>query len=106
MNNEKEKKEEEIAEATRPSVALRKRKERQKNRGKGAIADWESCQAETLKRLIGVVTHLKGTITFGYTRDGGAYYLNYFIGGVSDKIWIRPTEDVDMCLLEEIDTWI
>jgi hypothetical protein len=84
---------------------LARRKERRNNRGESAPADWESANPELLMRLIGCVTALKGTISFGYTRDGGAYYVNYYVGGESEKEYIRPTEDIDRWLQVEIESW-
>lgn len=95
---------------TRPRAAttndiMERRNQRRKNRGKGAaIADWQSVDPNILQSLIAEVTK-HGTITFGYTRDGGAYYLAYWVDGVSDKEYIRPTEDVDGVLHAELESW-
>lgn len=93
------------AKADDSTDALRRRKERREKRGNSATADWESANPELLIRLIGCVTALKGTITFGYTRDGGAYYVNYYVGGESEKEYVRPTEDLDKWLQVEVDSW-
>lgn len=84
---------------------LERLKQRRQNRGKTSITtDYESFNAELLKRLIATVAQ-HGTITFGYTRDGGAYYINYWVDGDSFKEYLRPTEDVDAFLQSEIDAW-
>lgn len=84
---------------------LERRKQRRKNRGSGtAVADWQSVDPNILQSLIAAVTQF-GTITFGYTRDGGAYYINYWVDGQSDKEYIRPTEDVDQALESELESW-
>ena len=88
-----------------PTNVMAQRARRKQNRGNNAIADWESCNPQLLLRLVGAVTALKGTISFGYTRDGGAYYVNYYVDGVSDKEYVRPTEDIDMWLQEEIKSF-
>ena len=85
--------------------ALERRKERQRNRGNSEPADWESVSPEKILRLIGCVTALRGTITFGYTRDGGAYYLNYYVDNESEKVYIRPTEDIEQRLVDEVEMW-
>lgn len=81
------------------------RKERQKNRGGDSVADWASPDAELLQTLIAGVTVHGGTITFGYTRDGGAYFVNFYVDGESIKEYIRPTEDIDAFLAIEIEGW-
>lgn len=85
--------------------AVQRRNTRRANRGKGASADWASCDEKLLQELVAVVTVLGGTITFGYTRDGGAYYVNYYVDLESIKEYIRPTEDIDAWLKSEIESW-
>lgn len=90
----------------RSKSALERRRERQNNRGKGVeTADWESVNSDNLVKLIARVTLLKGTITFGYTRDGGAYYISYYMDGESEKLYVRPTEDVDNFILSELESF-
>lgn len=87
------------------AARIRKRKERQENRGNSNPADWETVDWNLVIRLIATVAHKGGTTTFGYTRDGGAYYISYYIGGESIRTYIRPTEDVDQALVDEIEFW-
>lgn len=95
---------------TRPRAAstadiLARRKERKKNRGDSTlVTDWIQADAETLRLLVATVA-IHGTVTFGYTRDGGAYYINYWMDGQSFKEYIRPTEDLDAVLRVEIESW-
>lgn len=84
---------------------LRRRKERSSNRGNKETADWESADPSKISALIGLVTFHKGTVTFGYTRDGSAYYLSYYVDSQSEKVYIRPTEDIDSRLDDEIADW-
>ena len=86
--------------------AMQRRIARRKNRGNNDSADWSEVNGDVIRDLIAVVTGLKGTVTFGYTRDGGAYYINYYVEGESDKIYIRPTEDIDQTLHIEATSWI
>lgn len=81
--------------------------QRRKKRGAGQteVADWESLNPTDVLKLIATVTGHGGTVTFGYTRDGGAYYLSYFIDGQAEKEYFRPTEDVDKLILIEIESW-
>ncbi|MBT8449369.1 MAG: hypothetical protein KJO69_06745 [Gammaproteobacteria bacterium] len=84
---------------------LERLKQRRRNRGTTTVVtDYESFNSDLLKRLIAVVAK-HGTITFGYTRDGGAYYINYWVDGESFKEYLRPTEDADAFLQAEIDAW-
>jgi hypothetical protein len=91
--------------ATPVESALQRRRTRQQNRDGNAIADWETLDSESVLKLVGIVTALKGTVTFGYTRDGGAYYVNYYVDSESEKVYIRPTEDVNARILDEIECW-
>ena len=84
---------------------LRKRQERQANRGDANPADWETVDWHLVVRLIATVARIGGTTTFGYTRDGGAFYISYYIDGESIRQYIRPTEDVDQALVDEIEFW-
>lgn len=79
-----------------------RRAKRRAKRGQKETADWAGVDKTKLCELIELVTADGGTITFGYTRDGGAYYVNYYIDGESEKYYIRPTEDVDEWLTDEI----
>lgn len=102
MSDEKTKK--------RPSSATAKskllqRKTRQANRGNGETADWESVDPELLRKLVASITIHGGTVTFGYTRDGGAYYVNFYVDGESAKEYVRPTENVDEFFRMEIESW-
>lgn len=91
---------------TNKANALRRRSDRRKNRGNAEVADWGSVDSEAIVRLIETVTGNKGTITFGYTRDGGAYYINYYFDGESEKMYIRPSEDIDKTLAEEVKSFV
>ena len=75
---------------------------RRKNRGNGGTADWESCDSELIARLIAVIGLNKGTITFGYTRDGETYFISYYFGDKSEKFYCRPSEGIDTFLEYEI----
>lgn len=87
------------------STVLARLKQRRANRGKSNVTtDYEQFDSDLLKRLIATVAKY-GTVTFGYTRDGGAYYINYWVDGDSFKEFLRPTEDIDAFLQAEIDAW-
>jgi hypothetical protein len=69
--------------------------ERRKNRGGGEIADWGSADPTLIGRAVSLATRKGASITFGYTRDGGAMRLSLFAGGKQTDDYIRPTESVD-----------
>ena len=85
---------------------LARRKSRREGTGDPIQAEYEALNHENLARLIDAVCSNGGTITFGLTRDGGAYYLNYWFDGVSDKLYIRPTEEPDTRILQELEFWL
>lgn len=90
---------------TSSQTLAERRNQRKNNRGDVPPADWESLNPKDILELIATVTALKGTVTFGYTRDGGAYYISYYVDGESLKEYIRPTEDVDAFIRHEIELW-
>lgn len=87
------------------ATKLRQRRERAENRGQSNPADWEGVDWQLIVRLIATIARLGGTTTFGYTRDKGAFYISYYIEGESIKQYIRPTEDIDQKLVDEIEFW-
>lgn len=91
--------------STSPEAIMARRKSRRKNRGSSDPADWGGCDQDLLQGLVAIVTGVGATITLGYTKDGGAYYVNYYIDGESDKLYIRPTEGIDAVLEAEIESW-
>ncbi len=96
---------EEERKSSKALSAMQRRASRRKNRGDGEVADWSGVDGDAISHLINVIASLGGTVTFGYTRDGGAYYINYYIGGEQDKVYIRPSEDIDASLAYEADSF-
>ena len=84
-----------------------KLKARRKNRGGGETADWASMDAQVILDLIAAVTVHNTTIQFGYTPDGGAYVVSYyeFATGESERVFIRPTEDPEERIKDELEAW-
>lgn len=105
MTDEKSKKQSQTKATDSPRQVRQRRQERNNGRGNSETADWQSVDSESVIELIARVTSLKGTITFGYTKDGGAYYVNYYVDGQSDRIYIRPQEDIDRRITDEIESW-
>lgn len=92
-------------EATKIQNALERRQARRNNRGGVETADWGGCDGSLLQKLIASVTIQKGTITLGYTKDGGAYYISYYFGKDSEAVYSRPSEGIDDFLLGEIEAF-
>lgn len=85
--------------------ALQRRQSRRKNRGGSAIADWGSADPILIQKLIETVTFQHGTITMGYTRDNGAYYVSYYFGAESEAVYCRPSEGINEFLEGEIEAF-
>lgn len=106
MSNAKSKSTKNAGKSSEASNRLKARREaRQGNRGNSDPADWKSVDPDLMCGLVAVFTAHGGVISFGYTRDGGAYRIGYFADGQSDTVYIRPTEDIDAELEAEIESW-
>lgn len=86
--------------------AIQKRKNRRLNRGGTDEADWGAVDGDGIRNLISVISALGGTITFGYTRDKGCYYIQYYVDGDQDRRFIRQSEDINEQLRYEADDWL
>ncbi len=92
-------------EATEAKNALERRKARRANRGGTETADWAGADSSLIQQLVATVTGQKGTITLGYTKDGGAYYISYYFGDSSEAAYCRPSEGIDDFLKGEIESF-
>lgn len=68
------------------------------NGGEGGQADWGTVSPVLLQALVSRVTAMGCLISFGYSRDGGAYLVSVLDGNVPHKEWIPCTTDVDLAL--------
>lgn len=64
-------------------------------------ADWTEADAGQLKRTICLVTSAGDAMMFGYTSDGGALVLTIISTPPTPKIYLKPSDDVNI-VLEEI----
>lgn len=78
----------------RAAIAAAQRAARRANRGTGAIADWEAADGELVLRLIAQAARANTLISFGYTRDGGAFMVGFYCDGDKYTEYCRPTEDL------------
>lgn len=93
-------------ETTKAAAKLARRQARRNGGGDPVQAEYEALNHEVVCKLIDAVVSEGGTITLGTTKDGGAYYINYWVDGVSDKVYIRPTENPDQRLIDELEFWL
>lgn len=94
---EKKAKSSKVSAVNREEAVEENKRIRNRNRGNEFVeaADWASVEPQLLADAIAAVSSRKCAIQFGYTRDGGAYYVR--IVGDSDPYneFIRPTEDIE-----------
>lgn len=84
--------------ANRDNGKSTQRQLRNRNRGSGEVADWDTVSAELLREVIAAVTGRQCAIQFGYTRDGSAYVVRIVGDGEPYNEFIRPTEDLGIYL--------
>ena len=64
-------------------------------RSRTQSADWGGIDQAIISALIAAISSGGGMVTFGYSRDGGAYYIGLFDNGERDTMYLRPSEDVE-----------
>lgn len=68
-------------------------------------ADWGDCDPLLIAQLIANACHDGLTVSFGYTRDGGAYYLGFYDGNETKRVYLKPDNpDEDLRGLIEMMT--
>lgn len=82
----------------RETAAEQNRKNRRERRHTGEVADWESADAELIKRCILNVGASGCSIQFGYTRDGSSMVIRIVGDGEPFNEYVRPSEDIDLYL--------
>jgi len=85
--------------------AAENRKRRNSTGGPGNTADWESADAELLRKAIASVARDGGAIRLGYTRDGGAYAVGIYGDGDPFTEYVPPSEDLDAYLRGVIEDY-
>lgn len=58
-------------------------------------ADWSSADPRWLAGVIHAVTRVGGAVSFGYSRDGGAYSLSIMLDGDRETLWFNGGADID-----------
>lgn len=73
----------------------------------GGKADWGGCDPRWLQALIVSMTGLGGAMTFGTSRDGGAYSLTLLLDGERETLWFNGGCDLEAeleAVLATLDT--
>lgn len=71
----------------------------------GGGADWETVNAELLRKAIAKAAIKHGALRIGYTRDGGAYAIGVYAGVQYFTDYVRPGEDIEEYLRELIEAF-
>lgn len=64
----------------------------------GEQADWESVDADLIRRAISTVGSKGGAVRFGYSRDGGAYAIAVYDNGAGETEYYPPSTDMSEVL--------
>lgn len=64
--------------------------------GGAAQADWSGAAPQGVLDVVIAMSSLGGAVTFGMSRDGGAYMLTLLLDGDRTTLWCPCTEDVDI----------
>lgn len=62
---------------------------------KGARADWGGCNPTWLQSIVVGITRLGGAVTFGTSRDGGAYSVTLMLDGERETLWFNGGAELD-----------
>lgn len=58
-------------------------------------ADWSAADPRWVAGVVHVVTRTGGAVSFGYSRDGGAYSLSIMLDGERETLWFNGGADID-----------
>ncbi len=70
----------------------------------GAAADWLGCSSERLQGVVHKITSLGGAVTFGTSRDGGAYSVTLLLDGDRETLWFNGDAELDEELQAVVET--
>ncbi len=90
--------------AKRGTVRNDRRLEAISQRRKGAAADWLGCLPERIQGVVHGITSLGGAVTFGTSRDGGAYSVTLLLEGDRETLWFNGDAVLDDELQAIIET--
>lgn len=69
-----------------------------------ASADWGGVDGMRLQAVIQLITSIGGAVTFGTSRDGGAYSVTLLLDGERETLWFNGDADLDDELQAVIET--
>jgi len=58
-------------------------------------ADWSAADPRWIAGVVVVVTRLGGAVSFGYSRDMGAYSCSIMLDGDRETLWFNGGADID-----------
>lgn len=61
----------------------------------GGDADWGSCNPDRMLQVVVRITALGGAVTFGMSRDQGAYSLTLLLDQERETLWFNGGADLD-----------
>lgn len=70
------------------------------NGSEAGAADWGDAHPDNLVAVVLGVTRLGGAVSFGLSRDKGAFNVTIFLDGEKRTIWVSSSEDVDAALVK------
>lgn len=97
------KKQDEVQRENRDGGKQSRNRIRSRTRGHVATADWASCPAELLSRVISAVTRRQCAIQFGYTRDGGNYSIRIVGDGEPYNEYPEGVQAIEQLLVSLCD---
>lgn len=86
----------------RGSVRNDRRLEAIARRRSSAAADWGGCDSEKIQGVVVGITALGGAVTFGTSRDGGAYSVTLLLEGDRETLWFNGDAELE----DELDAVI
>lgn len=74
------------------------------SKSKSSGADWGGCDPRWLQAIVVGITGLGGAVTFGTSRDRGAYGLTLLLDGDRQTLWFNGDADLEMELEQVVAT--
>jgi len=61
----------------------------------GSGADWGGCDCSRMQAVVVLITTLGGAVTFGLSRDNGAYSLTLMLDESRETLWFNGGVELD-----------
>lgn len=58
-------------------------------------ADWGACESARIADVVVLITNMGGAVTFGMSRNQGAYSLSIMLDGHRETLWFNGSVDLD-----------